>query len=118
MNAPQDLKYTKSHEWIRVEEGSITVGITDFAQEHNIGILTQDRSKSTRKRHPDLSIGLWNVERGKLEHKFLVPEDALKGAPENERLVYYLKISADQHARIYAQNLIGCFFPVANNNMI
>jgi glycine cleavage system H protein len=33
-NAPSDLKYTKSHEWIRVEgDGTVTVGITDHAQE-------------------------------------------------------------------------------------
>lgn len=31
---PQDLKYTASHEWVRTEaDGSITVGITDHAQE-------------------------------------------------------------------------------------
>jgi glycine cleavage system H protein len=34
MNIPQDLRYTESHEWIRKEsDGSITVGITDHAQE-------------------------------------------------------------------------------------
>ena len=34
MNAPANLKYTKSHEWIRTEsDGTITVGITDHAQE-------------------------------------------------------------------------------------
>jgi glycine cleavage system H protein len=27
-----DLKYTKEHEWVRVEENTATVGITDFAQ--------------------------------------------------------------------------------------
>ena len=33
-NVPEELRYTKSHEWIRVEDdGSITVGITDHAQE-------------------------------------------------------------------------------------
>ncbi len=33
MNLPADLKYTKDHEWIRVEGGNIAViGITDFAQ--------------------------------------------------------------------------------------
>lgn len=33
MNIPQELKYTKEHEWIRVEEdGTAVVGITDFAQ--------------------------------------------------------------------------------------
>ena len=30
---PQELKYTKSHEWVRVEEdGNLTVGITEHAQ--------------------------------------------------------------------------------------
>ena len=34
MNTPLDLKYTASHEWCRSEsDGSITVGITDHAQE-------------------------------------------------------------------------------------
>jgi glycine cleavage system H protein len=34
MNLPQDLKYTASHEWARLEaDGSVSVGITDHAQE-------------------------------------------------------------------------------------
>ncbi|MRR10087.1 glycine cleavage system protein GcvH [bacterium] len=32
MNFPKDLKYTASHEWARIEGGTATVGITDFAQ--------------------------------------------------------------------------------------
>jgi len=32
MNIPADLKYTKDHEWIRVEGNVVTIGITDFAQ--------------------------------------------------------------------------------------
>mgnify|MGYP001380539277 FL=1 len=32
MNVPEDLKYTRDHEWVRVEGESIVVGITDFAQ--------------------------------------------------------------------------------------
>jgi len=32
MNIPEYLKYTKDHEWIKVENGIATVGITDFAQ--------------------------------------------------------------------------------------
>ncbi|MAZ36625.1 glycine cleavage system protein GcvH [Salibacteraceae bacterium] len=33
MNIPAELKYTKDHEWIRLEsDGTVTVGITDFAQ--------------------------------------------------------------------------------------
>ncbi len=32
--APEDLKYTKSHEWVRVApDGTVTVGITDHAQD-------------------------------------------------------------------------------------
>ena len=34
MNIPADLKYTESHEWIRAEaDGSLTVGITEYAQD-------------------------------------------------------------------------------------
>ena len=32
MNIPENLKYTKDHEWIKVEGDIATVGITDFAQ--------------------------------------------------------------------------------------
>jgi len=32
MNIPADLKYTKDHEWVKIEGDVVTVGITDFAQ--------------------------------------------------------------------------------------
>jgi len=32
MNFPEELKYTKDHEWIKVDGDVITIGITDFAQ--------------------------------------------------------------------------------------
>src|SRR5690606_13705577 len=32
MNIPANLKYTKDHEWVRIEGNTATVGITDFAQ--------------------------------------------------------------------------------------
>lgn len=32
MNFPAELKYTKDHEWVRIEGDVATVGITDFAQ--------------------------------------------------------------------------------------
>ena len=32
MNLPQELKYTKDHEWVRIEGDFAYVGITDFAQ--------------------------------------------------------------------------------------
>lgn len=33
MNSPEDLKYTKDHEWLRVEDNTATIGITSFAQQ-------------------------------------------------------------------------------------
>ena len=32
MNIPEELKYTKDHEWISIDGEIATVGITDFAQ--------------------------------------------------------------------------------------
>ena len=32
MNFPADLKYTKDHEWVKLEGDVATIGITDFAQ--------------------------------------------------------------------------------------
>jgi glycine cleavage system H protein len=32
MNIPSDLKYTKDHEWVKIEADIATIGITDFAQ--------------------------------------------------------------------------------------
>ena len=32
MNFPEDLKYTKEHEWVKVDGDVVTVGITEFAQ--------------------------------------------------------------------------------------
>ena len=34
MNTPVELKYTKADEWIKVEGNQITIGITDYAQNH------------------------------------------------------------------------------------
>ncbi len=33
MNIPENLKYTESHEWVRIEGDIVTIGITDYAQE-------------------------------------------------------------------------------------
>ena len=32
MNLPEELKYSKDHEWIKVEDGIATIGVTDYAQ--------------------------------------------------------------------------------------
>jgi glycine cleavage system H protein len=39
-NIPADLRYTKSHEWLKLEsDGDVTVGITDYAQ-NSLGDIT------------------------------------------------------------------------------
>ncbi|APG60391.1 glycine cleavage system protein GcvH [Christiangramia salexigens] len=32
MNIPQELKYTKDHEWVKIDGDIATIGVTDFAQ--------------------------------------------------------------------------------------
>lgn len=39
MSIPKDLKYTKTHEWVRVEGETATIGITDYAQ-NELGDIT------------------------------------------------------------------------------
>lgn len=39
MNVPEDLLYTKNHEWARIEDGTAIIGITDFAQQQ-LGDIT------------------------------------------------------------------------------
>ena len=36
MNIPSSLKYTKDHEWVKIDGEMATIGITDFAQ-HEVG---------------------------------------------------------------------------------
>ena len=33
MNVPEDLRYSKDHEWVRIEGGRARIGITDYAQD-------------------------------------------------------------------------------------
>ena len=39
MSAPADLKYTKSHEWVRVDGDIVTIGLADYAQ-NELGDIT------------------------------------------------------------------------------
>jgi len=46
---PGDLKYTKEHEWLRVEKGLCRVGITDYAQNSLHEVVYADLPKVGRK---------------------------------------------------------------------
>ena len=54
MNFPQDLHYSKDHEWVRVEGDVATVGITDFAQSELgdivfVEVETEDEQRRWRR---------------------------------------------------------------------
>jgi glycine cleavage system H protein len=48
MNFPADLRYTKDHEWVRLEGNTATIGITDFAQ-HELGDIVYVDINTTGK---------------------------------------------------------------------
>ena len=50
MNIPKELRYTESHEWLRKEaDGTVSVGITDHAQEQLGDIVFVEPPKAGRK---------------------------------------------------------------------
>jgi glycine cleavage system H protein len=49
MNIPEGLKYTKDHEWIKIEGNTATVGITDFAQSELGDIVYVDISSTGKQ---------------------------------------------------------------------
>jgi glycine cleavage system H protein len=48
-NVPADLKYAKSHEWVRVQSGIATVGITDHAQHELTDVVFVELPQLHRK---------------------------------------------------------------------
>jgi glycine cleavage system H protein len=55
MNIPQDLLYTKTHEWIKLEGSKAKVGITDFAQHEITDIVhveLPEIGKAIKKEYP------------------------------------------------------------------
>lgn len=57
MNFPQDLKYTKTHEWIRIEGDTATLGITDYAQGELGDVVFVELPKEGRAFKPEESFG-------------------------------------------------------------
>lgn len=48
-NVPADLKYAKSHEWVRIQGGEATVGITDHAQHELTDVVFVELPQVGRK---------------------------------------------------------------------
>jgi glycine cleavage system H protein len=49
MNRPDNLLYTKTHEWLKIDGQTATVGITDFAQKELTDIVFVELPKTGRK---------------------------------------------------------------------
>jgi len=90
MNVPDDLLYTESHEWVRREsDGSVSVGITDHAQEQLGDIVFVEAPQVGRKVAAGESVGV--VESVKAASDIYAPISGeivavnadLAGAPEN-----------------------------------
>ena len=59
MKLPQDVRYTASHEWVRREpDGTVSVGITDHAQEQLGDIVFVDPPQAGRKVAAGESVGV------------------------------------------------------------
>ena len=89
MKLPQDLKYTASHEWARLEtDGTVTVGITDHAQEQLGDIVFVEAPKPGRRVAAGEAVGV--VESVKAASDIYAPvageilagNDDLANAPE------------------------------------
>lgn len=89
MNVPKDLRYTPSHEWLRREaDGTLSVGITDHAQEQLGDIVFVEAPVAGRKVAAGEAVGV--VESVKAASDIYAPiageivaaNAALSGAPE------------------------------------
>lgn len=57
MNVPAELKYTKSHEWVRIDGDIATIGITDHAQSELGDIVYLDLPEVGRVLQPEEGFG-------------------------------------------------------------
>ena len=57
MNLPADVKYSRSHEWVRIEEDLATIGITDYAQDQLGDVVYIELPDVGRTLHQDESFG-------------------------------------------------------------
>ncbi|MGV6844685.1 MAG: glycine cleavage system protein GcvH [Lutibacter sp.] len=89
MNIPEELKYTKDHEWIKVEGDTATVGITHFAQSELGDIVYVDIDTVDEDLNQEDVFG--SVEAVKTVSDLFMPvsgkviefNEALEDAPEN-----------------------------------
>lgn len=89
MNIPSDLKFTKDHEWVKIDGDTATVGITDFAQSELGDIVYVDVDSLDDTVEKDEIFG--SVEAVKTVSDLFMPlsgeviefNESLEDAPEN-----------------------------------
>ena len=89
MNFPSDLRYTKEHEWVRVDGNNATIGITDYAQKELGDIVFVDLPQVNSEVEQNSTFGV--VESVKalsdlyspISGKVIKVNDALGDTPEH-----------------------------------
>lgn len=111
MNFPDNLKYTKDHEWLKIEGSQATIGITEFAQGELGDIVYVDINSEGETLEKDSIFG--TVEAVKTVSDLFIPvsgkvlevNKALDGSPESVNTDPYgagwmIKISIDNQAEV------------------
>ncbi|MCK4334119.1 glycine cleavage system protein GcvH [candidate division WOR-3 bacterium] len=87
-NVPEELKYSKTHEWVRLEGSAATIGITDFAQGELSDIVMVELPKVGREVKIEDSIGVIEAVKAvsdlysPVSGKVVEVNDALSASPE------------------------------------
>lgn len=93
MNTPENLKYTKTHEWVKIENGTATEGITDFAQSELSDIAFVELPEVGRKVSQGESIGTIEAVKAVSElvagvsGEITAVNEALKNSPDRKSVV-------------------------------
>jgi len=87
-NVPEELKYSKTHEWVKLEGSAATIGITDFAQGELSDIVMVELPKVGREVKIEDSIGVIEAVKAvsdlysPVSGKVVEVNDALSASPE------------------------------------
>ena len=96
MAYPQDYRYTKEHEWVKVDGDTGTIGITDYAQESLGDIVFVELPKPGTEISTGKSFG--NVESVKAVSELFAPVSGAVTAVNEELASSPEKINSDAHS--------------------
>ena len=92
---PNDLKYTRDHEWVRVNGGEATVGITDFAQRQLGDVVFVELPEVGRKLSQGEVFG--NIESVKAVSELFSPVSGEVVAVNSELATHPESVNAKPH---------------------